>query len=111
MQNFDFCYFLGYDFGFRLFSDEILDLLAWYTPSRPLGYVTGIHGTGIPDYTWEIDSYLPFVVSQPSKCLKFMTFRQGCFVIHVRYKYLIEALETFYCHQFYKRRNKIIPVN
>ena len=51
VQNFDFCYFLGYDFGFRLFSDEILDLLASYTPSRPLGYVTGIYGTGIPDYT------------------------------------------------------------
>ena len=36
------------------------------------------------------------VVSQPSKCLKFMTFREGCFVIHVERKYLNEALETFY---------------
>ena len=43
------------------------------------------------------------IVSQPSKCLKFMTFREGCFVIHVEYKYLSEALETFYHHQFYKR--------
>ena len=34
-------------------------------------------------------------VSQPSKCLKFMTFRKGCFVIHVEYKYLSEAVETF----------------
>ena len=40
------------------------------------------------------------IVSQPSKCLKFMTFREGCFVIHVEYKYLSE---TFYHHQFYKR--------
>ena len=43
------------------------------------------------------------IVSQPSKCLKFMTFREGLFVIHVEYKYLSEALETFYHHQFYKR--------
>ena len=28
------------------------------------------------------------IVSQPSKCLKFMTFREGCFAIHVEYKYL-----------------------
>ena len=35
------------------------------------------------------------IVSQPSKCLKFMTFREGCFVIHVEYKYLSEALEIF----------------
>ena len=38
------------------------------------------------------------IESQPDKCLKFMTFREGCFVIHVEYKYLSEALETFY-HQ------------
>ena len=43
------------------------------------------------------------IVSQPSKCLKFMTFQKGCFVIHVEYKYLREALETFYHNQFYKR--------
>ena len=36
------------------------------------------------------------LVSQPSKCLKFMTFREGCFVIHVEYKYLSEALEIFF---------------
>ena len=42
------------------------------------------------------------VVSQPSKCLKFMTFREGYFVIHVEYKYLSETLETFYHCQFYK---------
>ena len=36
------------------------------------------------------------IVSQPSKCLKFMTFREGCFVIHVEYRYLSETLETFY---------------
>ena len=42
------------------------------------------------------------IVSQPSKCLKFVLFREGCFVIHVEYKYLSEALETFYHHQFYK---------
>ena len=42
------------------------------------------------------------IVSQPNKCLKFMIFREGCFVIHVEYKYLSEALETFYHHQFYK---------
>ena len=42
------------------------------------------------------------IVSQPSKCLKFMIFWEGCFVIHVEYKYLSEALETFHNHQFYK---------
>ena len=42
------------------------------------------------------------IVSQPSECLKFMTFREGCFVIHVEYKYLSETLETFYHHQFSK---------
>ena len=35
-------------------------------------------------------------MSQPSKCLKFMTFREQCFVLHVEYRYLSEALETFY---------------
>ena len=49
------------------------------------------------------------IVSQPSKCLEFMTFREGCFVIHIEYKYLSEALETFYHYQFYK--DKIISVN
>ena len=43
------------------------------------------------------------IMSQPSKCLKFMTFRERCFVIHVEHKYLSENLETFYHHQFYKR--------
>ena len=43
------------------------------------------------------------IVSQSSKCLKSMTFREGCFVIHVEYKYLSEALETSYHHQFYER--------
>ena len=42
-------------------------------------------------------------VSQLSKCLKLMTFLEECFVIHVEDKYLSEALETFYRHQFYKR--------
>ena len=42
------------------------------------------------------------IVSQLSKCLKFMTFREGCFVIHVEYKYLIEALETFITISFTK---------
>ena len=32
------------------------------------------------------------IVSQPSKCLKFMTFREGCFGIHVEYRYLSETL-------------------
>ena len=32
-----------------------------------------------------------------------MTFREGCFVIHVEYKYLSETLEKIYHHQFYKR--------
>ena len=51
------------------------------------------------------------IVSQPSKCLEFMTFREGCFVMHVECKYLSEALETFFHHQFYKRRHKITSVN
>ena len=42
------------------------------------------------------------MVSQPSKCLKFITFREGCFVIHVECKYFSEALKTFYHHPFYK---------
>ena len=42
------------------------------------------------------------IVSQPSKCLKFMTFRGGCFVIHVECKYLSEALETFITISFTK---------
>ena len=42
------------------------------------------------------------IVSQPSKCLKVMNFREVCLVIHVEYKYLSEALETIYHHQFYK---------
>ena len=42
------------------------------------------------------------IVSQPSKCLKFMTFREGCFVIHVEYKYLSEALEIFITISFSK---------
>ena len=46
--------------------------------------------------------FMETIVSQPSKCLKFMTFQEGCFVIHVEYKYLSEALETFYHHKFYK---------
>ena len=33
-------------------------------------------------------------MSEPSECLKIITFREGCFVIHVEYKYLSEALET-----------------
>ena len=48
-------------------------------------------------------SKLLTIVSQPSKCLKFTTFREVCFVIHVEYKYSSEVLETFYNHQFYKR--------
>ena len=30
----------------------------------------------------DIDPHNDTIVSQPSKCLKFMTFREGCFVIH-----------------------------
>ena len=39
---------------------------------------------------------------QLSKCLKFMTFREGRFVIHVEYKFLSEALETFITISFTK---------
>ena len=42
------------------------------------------------------------IVSQPSKCLKFMTFWEGCFVIDVEYKYLSDALETFITISFTK---------
>ena len=58
-----------------------------------------------------IESSIITIVSQPGKCLKFMTFREGCFVIHVEYRYLSETLETFYYHQFYRKRNKIVSVN
>ena len=43
------------------------------------------------------------IVSQPGKCLKFMTFREGC-------KYLSEALETSITINFTKGE-KIISVN
>ena len=43
------------------------------------------------------------IVSQPSKCIKFMSFWEGYFAIPVECKYLSEALETIYHHQFYKR--------
>ena len=39
-------------------------------------------------------SQLSAIVSQPSKCLKFKTFQEVCFVINVEYKCLSEALET-----------------
>ena len=42
-------------------------------------------------------------MSHPSKLLEFMTFQEECFVIHVECKYLSEAPETFYHHQFYER--------
>ena len=35
-----------------------------------------------------ISATIKAIVSQPSKCLKFMTFREGCFVINVDNKYL-----------------------
>ena len=38
------------------------------------------------------------IVSQPSKCLKFMTFREGCLSYTIECKYLSEALKTFYQH-------------
>ena len=47
--------------------------------------------------------YYMTIVSQLSKCLKFTAFREVCFVIRVEHKYLSEALETFYDHQFHKR--------
>ena len=49
------------------------------------------------------EHFLKAIVSQPSKCLKFMTFWERYFVIHVEYMYLSETLETFYHRQFYKR--------
>ena len=43
--------------------------------------------------------YLIAIGSQLSKCPKFMTFREGCFVsFAIECKYLSEALETFYHH-------------
>ena len=50
-----------------------------------------------------VDPYCSATVSQPSKCLKFTKFWEVCFVIHVEHKFLSEALETFYNHQFHKR--------
>ena len=35
-----------------------------------------------------------------------MTFPEGCFVIHVEYKHLSKALETFCHYQFYKKMKK-----
>ena len=42
--------------------------------------------------------YESTVVLQLSKCLKFMTFREGCFKQALECKYLSEALGTFYHH-------------
>ena len=41
------------------------------------------------------------IVSQPSKCLKFTTFREGCFAIHVEHKYLTKLLRLFITISFY----------
>ena len=38
------------------------------------------------------------IVSQPSKCLKFMTFQEGYLSYPIERKYFSEALETFYHH-------------
>ena len=54
-------------------------------------------------YPWALLVTAITIFSQPNKCLKFMTFLEGCFVIHVEYKHLPEALETFYHRPFYKR--------
>ena len=40
------------------------------------------------------------IVSQPRKSLKFMTFREMCFLVHLECMYLSEALETLYRPQF-----------
>ena len=42
------------------------------------------------------------IVSQLSKCLKFMTFQEGCFVIHVECKYLSEVLRRLIIISFTK---------
>ena len=36
------------------------------------------------------------IVSQPSKCLNFMTFGRDVLSYAIKYKYLSEALATFY---------------
>ena len=38
------------------------------------------------------------IMSQPSKCLKFMTFGSDVLSYGIECKYLSEALETFYHH-------------
>ena len=42
------------------------------------------------------------IVSQSSKCLKCMTFREGCFAIHVEYQYLVKLLRLFIIISFTK---------
>ena len=42
-------------------------------------------------------------MSQPSKFLKVMIFREDVLSNAIGYKYLSKALETFYVHQFYKK--------
>ena len=58
---------------------------------------TNVQGKALKDH-------IDCILSQLSKCLKFMTFR-GVDVLSytVECKYLREALETFYHHSFYKR--------
>ena len=47
------------------------------------------HSNRVSQVEWLSPS---IIVSQPSKCLKFMTFRKGCFVIHVECKYFSDFL-------------------
>ena len=41
---------------------------------------------------------LDFIVSQLSKCLKFMTIRRDVFSYAIECKYLSEGIEAFYHH-------------
>ena len=57
------------------------------------------------------ENIIPPIVSQPSKCLKFMTSREGCLVIHVEYKYLKWSSWDFLSPSVLQKMKKIISVN
>ena len=74
----------------------------WYKVWVPNGFVKeGLITLSHIKFTFEthfLQTDAMTMVSQPSKCLKFMTFREGCFSYAIECKYLSEALKTFYQH-------------
>ena len=79
------------------------------TPPPPPPAIGGLNFFKNFDYRYYLLTIYT-IVSQLSKCLKFITFQEGWLVIHVECKYLSEVLETL-SPSVYKKWNKIISVN